>query len=148
MEYNQWYTQCFWLSCPLVCSANPSKGTVCLDGPWGAGWGVHFWATLVVIITLLPEIAEPGLELLYHLACASQGNGSAPHPSTLSHSGCGILSWWSPKILKCSLRWGQLVSVALGRLELQPFSSFIFLVLLLTCCCWEWNAVNPSTPQV
>lgn len=74
--------------------------------------------------------------------CASQGNGSAPHPSTLSHSGCGILSWWSPKILKCSLRWGQLVSVALGRLELQPFSSFIFLVFLLTCCCWEWNAVN------
>lgn len=46
---------------------------------------------LVVIIILLPEAAEPDLEL-YHLACASQGNGSAPHPSTLFHSGCGIRS--------------------------------------------------------
>lgn len=84
----------------------------------------------VVVITLLSEIAEPDFELCYQLACASQGNGNALITASINT----VSFWlWSPKNLKCFLRWEQLVRVALGRLELQPFRSF-FLVLLLTWC--------------
>ena len=50
----------------------------------------------VVVIILLPEIAEPDFELYYQLAYASQGNGNAPITASINT----VSFWlWIPELM-------------------------------------------------